>query len=62
MKPISNHPLSSSPTFFSAIGRKFTDNFSDKLTANQWFLLLYLAGLTGLFLLVFLLKLAMKLI
>lgn len=62
MKPIKKHQFSRTLAVLSAIGRKFSGNFSDKLTGNQWFLLLYLAGFTGLFLLVFLLKLAMKLI
>lgn len=43
-----------------ATGRNFYQNLNKKLTATQWFFLLYALGLSFLLVVVFLLKLAIK--
>ncbi len=45
---------------FIAAGRSFYHRLNKKLTAIQWFLLLYALGLCFLLIVVFLLKLAIK--
>ena len=45
-----------------ATGRNFYQTLNKKLTAIQWFLLLYSLGLCFLLMVVFLLKLAIKLL
>jgi hypothetical protein len=47
---------------FIATGRSFYHRLNKKLTATQWFLLLYALGLCFLLTVVFLLKLAIKLL
>lgn len=45
-----------------ATGRNFYQNLNKKLTATQWFFLLYSLGVCFLLMVVFLLKLAIKLL
>ena len=47
---------------FIATGRSFYQGLHKKLTATQWFLLLYALGFSFLLMVVFLLKLAIKLL
>lgn len=47
---------------FIATGRSFYQGLNKKLTATQWFLLLYALGFSVLLIVVFLLKLAIKLL